>query len=156
MGLQQIETDAVGPQGADAGGEYLPLLIALKGGNDGYPDSQLITDLTNLPSEMTIGATWQPQLARTTGITLGKELSLIGINLYLGPSLDVLEQPNPGTTGDLGARTFGGDPFWVGEMGQAYIQGIHQGSGSKVAVIATHFPGHRRIGPQPGRRNGDD
>jgi beta-N-acetylhexosaminidase len=140
-GLQQIEADAVGPQGPDAGGEYLPLFIALPGGNDGYPDTQLITDLTNLPSEMTLGATWQPQLARDTGITLGRELSLIGINLYLGPSLDVLERPNPGTTGDLGARTFGGDPFWVGEMGQAYIQGIHEGSRQKVAVIATHFPG---------------
>jgi beta-N-acetylhexosaminidase len=140
-GLQQIEADAVGPQGDNAGGEYLPLFIAMRGGGDGYPDSQLITDLTNLPSEMTLGASWQPQLAMNTGITLGKELSLIGINLYLGPSLDVLENPNPGTTGDLGARTFGGDPYWVGEMGRAYIQGIHQGSGQKIAVIATHFPG---------------
>jgi beta-N-acetylhexosaminidase len=140
-GLQQIENDAVGPQGASAGGEYLPLFIALPGGSDGYPDTQLITDLTNLPSEMTLGATWQPQLAQNTGAILGRELSLIGINLYLGPSLDVLERPNPGTTGDLGARTFGGDPFWVGEMGRAYIQGIHEGSQQKVAVIATHFPG---------------
>ncbi len=140
-GLQQIEADAIGPQGDNAGGEYLPLFIAMRGGGDGYPDSQLITDLTNLPSEMTLGASWQPQLAMNTGITLGRELSLIGINLYLGPSLDVLENPNPGTTGDLGARTFGGDPYWVGEMGRAYIQGIHQGSGQKIAVIATHFPG---------------
>jgi beta-N-acetylhexosaminidase len=140
-GLQQIEADAVTSQGGDAGGEYLPLFIALKGGGDGYPDSQLITDLTNLPSEMTLGATWQPEMARTTGMTLGRELFLIGVNLYLGPSLDVLERPNPGTSGDLGARTFGGDPFWVGEMGQAYIQGIHEGSGRKDAVIATHFPG---------------
>ena len=140
-GLQQIENDAVGPQGPSAGGEYLPLFIALPGGNDGYPDTQLLTDLTNLPSEMTLGATWQPQLAQNTGTILGRELSLIGINLYLGPSLDVLERPNPGTTGDLGARTFGGDPFWVGEMGRAYIQGIHEGSQQKVAVIATHFPG---------------
>jgi beta-N-acetylhexosaminidase len=140
-GLQQIEADAVTPQGDNAGGEYLPLFIALRGGGDGYPDSQLITDLTNLPSEMTLGASWQPQLAMNVGNTLGKELSLIGINLYLGPSLDVLETPNPGTTGDLGSRTFGGDPYWVGEMGRAYIQGIHQGSGQKLAVIATHFPG---------------
>jgi beta-N-acetylhexosaminidase len=140
-GLQQIETDAVGSQGDNSGGEYLPLFIAMRGGGDGYPDSQLITDLTNLPSEMTLGASWQPQLAMNVGNTLGRELSLIGINLYLGPSLDVLETPNPRTTGDLGARTFGGDPFWVGEMGRAYIQGIHQGSGQKIAVIATHFPG---------------
>jgi beta-N-acetylhexosaminidase len=140
-GLQQIESDAIEPQGDNAGGEYLPLFVAMRGGGDGYPDSQLFTDLTNLPSEMTLGATWQPPLAMNAGITLGRELSLIGINLYLGPSLDVLETPHPGTTGDLGARTFGGDPFWVGEMSRAYIQGIHQGSSQKIAVIATHFPG---------------
>jgi beta-N-acetylhexosaminidase len=42
--------------------------------------------------------------------------------------------------GDLSIRSFGGDPFWVGEMGQAFITGLHQGS-NELAVIAKHFPG---------------
>ncbi|MCC6146017.1 MAG: hypothetical protein IT308_00460, partial [Anaerolineaceae bacterium] len=42
---------------------------------------------------------------------------------------------------DLGTRTFGSDPFWVGEMGKKYIQGVHEGSDGKMAVIAKHFPG---------------
>ena len=29
----------------------------------------------------------------------------------------------------------------VGEMGKAYIKGIHEGSQNRVAVIAKHFPG---------------
>jgi beta-N-acetylhexosaminidase len=140
-GLQQIEADSVSQAGADTGTEFLPLFLALTGGGDGYPNSELVTDLTNITSEMSIGATWQPSFARATGNILGQELSILGINMYLGPSLDVLELPNPGTTGDLGARTFGGDPFWVGKMGQAYVMGIQEGSGQKVAVIATHFPG---------------
>jgi beta-N-acetylhexosaminidase len=140
-GLQQIEADSVSPEGPNPGGEFIPLFLALPGGGDGYPNSELVTDLTEIPSEMTIGATWQPSLARATGNIIGRELSILGINMYIGPSLDVLELPNPGTTGDLGARTFGGDPFWVGEMGQAYIMGIQEGSGQKMAVIATHFPG---------------
>jgi beta-N-acetylhexosaminidase len=140
-GLQQIEADTTVGGETDGDGTYIPLFLALPGGGDGYPDSQLITDLTDVPSQMSLGATWQPPLAKATGAVIGRELSLLGINMYLGPSLDVLENPNPGTTGDLGARTFGGDPFWVGKMGQAYIEGIQEGSGQNVAVIATHFPG---------------
>jgi beta-N-acetylhexosaminidase len=138
-GLQQIEADGAVAEGA--GGEFVPLFLALPGGSDGYPESQLITDLTDIPSPMSIGATWRPELAAAAGEIVGRELSLLGVNMYLGPSLDVLEEPNPGTTGDLGARTFGGDPFWVGEMGQAFIQGLQEGSEQKMAVIATHFPG---------------
>jgi beta-N-acetylhexosaminidase len=67
---------------------------------------------------MAIGATWQTQLAQQVGNVNGAELSAIGINLLLGPSLDVLESPQERGAGDLGVRTFGGDPYWVGEMGQ--------------------------------------
>ncbi len=140
-GLQQIEADSVSGEDAAVGTEYVPLFLALPDGGDGYPNTELTTDLTNITSEMTIGATWEPTFARATGNILGRELALLGINMYLGPSLDVLESPNPGTTGDLGARTFGGDPFWVGKMGQAYVLGIQEGSARRVAVIATHFPG---------------
>jgi beta-N-acetylhexosaminidase len=137
-GLQQIAADTFAAAGS---GVYIPLFAAINGGGDGYPSSELITDLTDIPSEMTIGATWQPSFAQEIGAIIGREFSLLGINMYFGPSLDVLESPHPGTTGDLGARTFGGDPFWVGKMGQAYIQGIQDGAGRKIAVIATHFPG---------------
>jgi beta-N-acetylhexosaminidase len=140
-GLQQIEADSASAENAATGSEYIPLFLALPAGEDGYPTAQLPTELSDLASEMSIGATWQPSLARETGSILGKELALIGINMYMGPSLDVLEFPHPGTTGDLGSHTFGGDPFWVGQMGQAYVLGIQEGSGRKVAVIATHFPG---------------
>ncbi len=48
----------------------------------------------------------------------------------------------PGTRNDdLGVRTFGGDPFWVGEMGKAFIAGLHQGSEGRMVVISKHFPG---------------
>src|SRR5439155_9111569 len=65
----------------------------------------------------------------------------MGINLLLGPSLDVLQTPRQ-EGADLGTRVFGGDPYWVGVMGQAYIRGVHAGSGGQVAAIAKYFPGH--------------
>ncbi len=34
-----------------------------------------------------------------------------------------------------------GRPFWVGELGAAYIQGVHEGSNNRMAVIAKYFPG---------------
>jgi beta-N-acetylhexosaminidase len=88
---------------------------------------------------MAQGATWQPSLAEKVGTVLGDELSRLGFNMLLGPSLDVLQNPESG--GVLGVRSFGGDPYWVGEMGKAYITGIHQGSAGQIAVVAKHFPG---------------
>jgi beta-N-acetylhexosaminidase len=61
--------------------------------------------------------------------------------MYLGPSLDVVESPDPAARSDLGTRVFGGDPFWVGEMGRAYVAGIHAGSHNRMVVVAKHFPG---------------
>jgi beta-N-acetylhexosaminidase len=55
--------------------------------------------------------------------------------------LDVNEIPRTEGVGDIGVRTFGGDPFWVGEMGRAYIAGVHQGSEGRMAVVSKHFPG---------------
>jgi beta-N-acetylhexosaminidase len=100
-----------------------------------------LSGLTTLPNQMTLGATWDTELAGRVGQVLGKELSILGINLLLGPSLDVLEAPYSESGGDLGVRTFGGDPFWVGEMGRAYITGLHQGSNNELLVVGKRFPG---------------
>lgn len=121
---------------------FVPLLIGISQEGDGAPFDQILNGLTPLPNEMAIGATWQPALAEQIGYVLGQELAAMGFNLLLGPSLDVLEIPKPESPGDLGVRTFGGDPFWVSEMGQAYITGVHLGSENRVAVVAKHFPGH--------------
>jgi beta-N-acetylhexosaminidase len=91
---------------------------------------------------MAIGATWQPQYARIVGQIVGQELAALGINMLLGPSLDVLEKPAPGTPSSLAIRAFGGDPYWVGQMGRAYTAGVHTGSNGRLAVIAKHFPGN--------------
>jgi beta-N-acetylhexosaminidase len=120
---------------------YVPLFIGISQEGDGYPYDQILNGLTPLPSQMALGATWDTDLSQRVGNVLGKELSELGFNLLLGPSLDVLEVPSSDSGGDLGVRTFGGDPFWVGALGQAYIKGIHEGSSGKIVVAAKHFPG---------------
>jgi beta-N-acetylhexosaminidase len=119
----------------------IPLLIALNQEGDNAPNSHIFNGLTELPSSMAIGATWQPGSARLVGDVLGQELAAIGVNMLMGPVLDVLENPSADSASNLGARSFGGDPYWVGLMGQAYIDGVHVGSNGRVAVIAKHFPG---------------
>jgi beta-N-acetylhexosaminidase len=141
--LQQLAfLKAQGPsQDPTALKQDIPLLIGINQEGDLSPYDSILNGVSSMPNEMAIGATWDPQFALKVGTVTGKELSAMGINLLLGPSLDVLEQ-NPSQVGeDLGTRTFGGDPFWVGVMGRAYIQGLHQGSNNHLAVIAKHFPG---------------
>lgn len=120
---------------------YIPLFIGIFQEGDGYPNDQILSGVTQLPSQMAIGATWNPSLAKEVGKIQGQELSALGFNLLLGPSLDVVEDPRPMEQSDLGARTFGGDPYWVSQMAEAYVAGVHEGSENRMAVIATHFPG---------------
>ncbi len=120
----------------------VPLFIATNHEGDSHPYTEIWNGLTDIPSNMAIGATWQPEQAENVGQVVGQELAAIGVNMLLGPTLDVLENPDPLTDNRLGARSFGGDPYWVGLMGQSYIRGVHQGSNGRIAVIAKHFPGY--------------
>ncbi len=131
-------------------GIEVPLFVAVEHEGDGYPHTQLTGGTTPLPNALAAGATWDVASARDMGQITGLELAAMGVNLLLGPSLDVLNDPQPGTQGDMGSRTFGGDPMWVGQMGQAYIEGVHQGSGGRVATVAKHFPGHGGSDRLPG------
>lgn len=133
--------------------QYIPLFIAIAQTGDGYPDNQILSGLTPLPSQMAIGATWRPDLAEQVGQVAGRELSALGFNLFFGPSLDVLTSPESLGSSGIGVSVFGGDPYWVGEMGRAYIRGLHAGSDGRMLVVATHFPGRgsadRPAGDEP-------
>jgi len=120
----------------------VPLFIAITQDGDGFPYTQITAGVTELPNNMALGATWNVKNAEKIGEIVGQELKAMGLNMLLGPSLDVLDNPRPGLKGDLGTRIFGGDPYWVGRFGQAYIRGVHRGSEGRVAVVAKHFPGH--------------
>lgn len=139
--LQGMEWEATVSSSLPDQNTYVPLFIGVSQEGDGAPNDQILNGLTALPNEMAIGATWNTELAQQIGAVLGSELSALGFNLFLGPSLDVVESPNPSAQIDLGTRVFGGDPFWVGEMGRAYIAGLHTGSNARMLVVAKHFPG---------------
>ena len=122
--------------------DCIPLFIAMDHEGDGYPRTHLRQGATAIPSAMAIGATWKPEDAQAVGQVVGRELAAVGVNLLLGPVVDVLESPHPEGRGDMNLRVFGGDPTWVGVMGRAYIRGVHLGGNGRVLTTAKHFPGH--------------
>lgn len=128
---------------------FIPLFIAINHEGDGYPYSEIRSGLTELPSPLAIGATFDEAQAQAVGEIAGAELAALGVNLLLGPLLDVVEEPRPRAAGDPGVRAFGGDPYWVGQMGRAYIRGVHQGSRGRVGVIAKFFPGYGNTDRDP-------
>jgi beta-N-acetylhexosaminidase len=140
--LQQAEWDGTtDPAQPSVKQAYVPLSIGISQEGGGFPNDQILSGLTSIPDEMAIGATWDRTFAEQAGQVVGRELSALGFNLYLGLSLDVLNLPNPAVNADLNTRVFGGDPYWVGELGRAFISGLHLGSNNRMAVIAKHFPG---------------
>jgi beta-N-acetylhexosaminidase len=145
--LQNITWEAASQQSniirdsEQSSGTYIPLLIGIQQIGNGFPGDQILTGLTPLPSQMSLGATWDIGLANRVGQVLGSELSSLGINLYLGPNLDVVEAASSEAASSLGVNTYGGDPFWVGEMGKSFINGLHTGSQNRLMVVAQNFPG---------------
>ncbi len=119
----------------------LPLFIGVETNVAGLPITSFISDTTPLPTSMALGATWARALSEATGQVMGRELSAMGVNFVLGPDLDVLATPRGEDPASLGTAVFGSSPYWVGELGQAYLRGLHQGSDDKLTVIPRYFPG---------------
>jgi len=91
---------------------------------------------TELPAQMSMGASGDPALARDAGGAVGAELLSIGVNFDLTPVLDVNNNPeNP----VIGVRSFGEDPEMVGELGAAMATGMQE---EDVLACGKHFPGH--------------
>ncbi len=116
----------------------IPLFVALD-----LSDAALLSTagLSFQLSPMGLGATWDTGVAEKSGRLAGSQLRALGVNLLLGPPLDVANPARAGLTGDLGIHTFGESPYWVSRMARAYVHGLHIGSEGRVLSIATHFPG---------------
>ena len=130
--------------------QNLPLLVAVEQMGDGLNATALRQGgFTELPSPLAIGSTWNPDLAQQIGTITGRELRAVGVNLLLGPNLDVVDMPRADAIGALGLYSFGGDPYWVSQMARAYISGVHIGGEGQVATIAQHFPGQGDVDRMP-------
>ena len=71
------------------------------------------------------------------GHEVARECREIGINMVLGPVLDVL--PAGKRRSGIGSRSFGQDAERAATLGVAYAKGLESGG---VLSVAKHFPGH--------------
>ncbi len=125
-------TAALQSAAADSG--QPPLLIAVD--QEGGQLMAVGDGATPFPGNMALGAVGSAELARQTGLAIGRELAAMGVNVNYAPVCDVNVNPdNP----VIGARSFGEDPALVARLSAAIIEGL-QAAG--VAATAKHFPGH--------------
>jgi beta-N-acetylhexosaminidase len=93
-------------------------------------------DTVNLPWNMAVGATGNPDYARRQGALTAHEARALGVQQVYAPVADVNNNPaNP----VINVRSYGEDPAAVGRFVSAFIEGA-QSNG--VIATAKHFPGH--------------
>ena len=84
---------------------------------------------TCFPTASALSATWDVALLREVGKALGNEASALGVNMLLGPGVNIKRSP-------LGGRNFeyfSEDPYLSGKLGAAYIEGVQaQGVGTSL------------------------
>jgi len=97
----------------------------------------LCKDATLFPSSLNYGSTWDPELIRYAAECIGEEARATGCHQGLAPVLDVSRDVRWGRT----EETFGEDPWLVGVMASAYVEGLQ---GEKRDLLATlkHYVGH--------------
>jgi beta-N-acetylhexosaminidase len=91
--------------------------------------------ITVFPDNLAVGTAEKIEYARQQGEIEAKELRRLGLEVNLGPVLDVLTEvysPN------IGIRAYGKDWRLVAEMGVARIAAMQQGG---LSACAKHFPG---------------
>jgi beta-glucosidase len=109
---------------------------------------------TSFPQAMALASSWDPDLVRQVNAVTGREIRARGVILALTPVVDVARDPRWGRI----EETFGEDPYLVGEMGVAAIEGV-QGTGrvrtlgpGKVFATLKHLTGHGQ--PESGTNTG--
>ena len=92
--------------------------------------------LTELPSNMALGATRDTLLAAVAGRLTAVESRAVGVNLLFAPVVDV---NNNAENPIINIRSYGEDPDLVARMAGAFV---HEAEAGGVLTTLKHFPGH--------------
>jgi beta-glucosidase len=87
---------------------------------------------TCYPTAATMANSWNPELGEKLGNYLGEEAVVQGVNVLLGPALNIKRSPLCGRNFEY----FSEDPYLSGKMAAGYVRGI-QSQG--VAACPKHF-----------------
>ena len=90
---------------------------------------------TAFPTASALGATWDRDLIRRVGVALGEESRAMGIQLLLGPGINLKRTPLCGRNFEY----FSEDPVLTAELASAYIDGLQsQGIGACLKHFAAN------------------
>ena len=99
---------------------------------------------TSFPQAIALASSWDPDLVRAVNEATARETRARGVQLSLTPVVDIARDPRWGRI----EETFGEDPYLVGEMGVAAVEGL-QGRGptarlgeGRVFATLKHLTGH--------------
>lgn len=93
-------------------------------------------DTVNLPWNMAVGATGNPEYARRQGLLTAQEARALGVQQIYAPVADI---NNNAANPVINVRSYGEDPAAVGRFVAAFVEGVQSGG---VIATAKHFPGH--------------
>ena len=112
----------------------IPILIGI----DAIHGNALFSGATVYPSPITLASTWSDEFLFDVGRQTALEMRATGSHWAFTPNIDVLRDPRWGRVGE----TFGEDPFMVGNLGAAMINGfqLNDFTGTnKVIACAKHM-----------------
>ena len=95
----------------------------------GLNDSEVSTCF---PTGATIANTWNKELVYKLGKALGLEARSKGINIILGPAINIKRSPLCGRNFEY----FSEDPYLIGILGSMYVNGVQS---ENVGVCVKHF-----------------
>jgi beta-glucosidase len=87
---------------------------------------------TSLPAPISIGSTWDKQLVRLAGNTVGREAKALGYTNVYAPILDVARDQRWGRV----VECYGEDPFLIAEIGKQMTLGMQE---EGIASTLKHF-----------------
>ena len=120
LGIESI-TFADGPSG-----------VRRQYGNGDHLGLNPSTPATCFPSSSTLANSWDEALGEEIGEALAEEAVTMGVNVILGPGLNIKRSPLCGRNFEY----FSEDPYHAGKMAAAYVRGI-QSKG--IAACPKHF-----------------
>ncbi|GAA1995371.1 glycoside hydrolase family 3 C-terminal domain-containing protein [Catenulispora subtropica] len=107
--------------------------LTLQDGPAGVGDG--LNGVTQLPAPVAGAATWDTAAVRQYGTVLGAEQAGKGVNVELGPTINIVRDPRWGRA----FESNGEDPYLAGSVGAASIQGIQsQGVLAQVKHLAVY------------------
>lgn len=92
---------------------------------------------TCFPTASVMACSWDPALGERMGEALGDEAASMGVDVLLGPGLNIKRNPLCGRNFEY----FSEDPYLAGKMAASYVRGIQS---RNVAACVKHFAANNR------------